>query len=600
MIYLKKIKKCALALLLTVALLLTSCGSGSTNSHVFTSSDLSSIHTGESEPDSSNRPTASGSSQQQGSSSQNGSNSQSDDGAQNDSTPQKDDGPQNDNGLQSGNSSQKDNSSLQGNSNTSSSGCNNHADSDNNGICDKCKLSVLVYFDFYNINDLHGKLADTDDNIGVDELTTYLKNSRDADENAVFLSTGDMWQGSSESNMTKGQIITDWMNELDFAAMSLGNHEFDWGEEYIADNEEFAEFPFLAINVYDRKTNKLAEFCSPSTMVEGDGIQIGIIGAIGDCYSSIAVDKCDDVYFKVGRELTALVKAEAESLKKRGADFIVYILHDGYGSTNTGSIQNVASSKIASYYDTSLSNGYVDLVFEGHTHQGYRLKDEYGVYHLQNRGDNKGGISHVEIVINSVTNVSSVTTAELISHGQYQHMEDDPIVDTLLDKYKDVISPANRVLGYNKSYRSYEALCQLMADRYYELGESEWGDKYKIVLGGGFLNVRSPYKLQSGNVTYADLQALFPFDNQLTLCSIKGRYLKQKFFETRNDDYYISYGDYGQTVRQNINLNATYYVVVDTYTANYKPNNLTIVERYDESTFPRDLFADFVENGGLS
>ena len=33
--------------------------------------------------------------------------------------------------------------------------------------------------------------------------------------------------------MTQGQILTDWMNDLGFAAMTLGNHEFDWGEAAI-------------------------------------------------------------------------------------------------------------------------------------------------------------------------------------------------------------------------------------------------------------------------------------------------------------------------------------------------------------------------------
>ncbi len=576
MIYLKRFSKLLLALLLILSLVLTSCGKGGSGSA------SSQIASGESS-------ILSDESLESGSSSEGGA-----------SRPQS--SSQAENSSQAGGSSDAGNSSQGGASSNApdDSVCKKHTDSDDNGFCDECRVSVLVYFDFYNINDLHGKLDDTDSNIGVDELTTYLKNARLTDENAVFLSTGDMWQGSSESNMTKGLIITDWMNQLDFAAMSLGNHEFDWGEQYIADNEEAAEFPFLAINVYDRKTNKIADFCQPSTMVEGDGVQIGIIGAIGDCYSSIAVDKCDEVYFKVGKELTALVKAESERLRSLGADFIVYILHDGYGSTNTGSIQNVASSKIASYYDTALSDGYVDLVFEGHTHQGYRLVDEHGVYHLQNRGDNKGGISHVEVAINTVTDTREFTEVDLISHGQYQHLDDDPIIDALLEKYDDIISPANKVLGRNAYYRSYEALCQLMADRYYELGEKQWGDKYKVVLGGGFLNVRSPYNLPAGEVTYADLQALFPFDNQLTLCSIKGRYLKQKFFETTNDDYYISYGSYGEQVKKNIDNYATYYVVVDTYTANYAPNNLTIVERYDETVFPRDLMADFVKSGGLS
>lgn len=478
--------------------------------------------------------------------------------------------------------------------------CKKHTDNDNNGICDKCSVSVIVYVDFYSINDLHGKLADADSHIGVDELTTYIKNARATDDNVILLSAGDMWQGQSESNMTHGLIMTDWMNELGFAAMAIGNHEYDWGDEYIEDNEEFAEFPFLAINIYDRKTNKLADYCEASVVVEADGLQIGIIGAIGDCYSSIAVDKCDDVYFKVGSELTSLVKAESDRLRKDGVDFIVYMLHDGYGQTNLGSVQQISSSQIKSYYDTSLSNGYVDLVFEGHTHQGYRLQDEYGVYHLQNRGDNKGGISHAEVAINSVTYESSVDTVELVSTSQYQNLDGDPIVEKLLQKYEEQISPSNEILGYNSAYRSSSYMQQIIANLYYETGMKEWGDKYDIALGGGFMSVRSPYNLKAGDVTYADLQSLFPFDNQLTLCSVKGRDLKSKFFETNNDRYFICYGDYGESVKNNIDMNATYYIVVDNYTAYYKYNNLTVVEEYDPNVFARDLLAEYIKNGGLS
>ncbi len=503
------------------------------------------------------------------------------------------------------NQSNNQQSSGSGNNNQSSTvsgdnGCKKHKDSNKDEICDVCKKSVIVYVDFYNINDLHGKLDDGDGHIGVDELTTYLKNARKTDEHAFFISTGDMWQGQAESNMTKGLIMTDWMNELDFTAMAIGNHEFDWGSEYIQNNADLAEFPFLAINIYDRATNKLASYCEPSIMVDAAGVQIGFIGAIGDCYSSIAVDKCDDVYFKVGSQLTALVKAEADRLRHEGADYIVYLIHDGYGNSNYGSEIQASASQIKSYYDVVLSDGYIDLVFEGHTHQGYRLIDEHGVYHIQNRGDNKGGISHAEIAINSVTNENKVTEVELVATYVYGNLNDDPLVEQLLKKYEDQISSANEILGYNRTYRDDSYLEQIVANLYYETGVKEWGNKYKIALGGGFIRTRSPYNLAAGEVKYADLQSLFTFDNQLTLCSIKGRDLKQKFFETNNSDYYICYGDYGESIKNNIDMNATYYIVVDSYTAYYKYNNLTVVEEYDPNVFARDLLAEYVKKGGLS
>ena len=473
-----------------------------------------------------------------------------------------------------------------------------HVDSDANGICDNCTADVVVTLDLYGINDLHGKVFDTDSQIGVDELTTYLKNAESRDEEYVFLSSGDMWQGSAESNITKGMLVTDWMNHLGFASMTLGNHEYDWGEQYVRDNAELAEFPFLAINVYDRTTQKRVEYCAPSVVVERGELKIGIIGAIGDCYSSISSDKVQGIYFKVGSELTALVKAESQRLRsEEGVDLVVYAIHDGYDSSASGEL---SSSRISSYYSSELSSGgYVDVVFEGHTHQKYTFYDSYGVYHIQNGGDNKNGIAHIELDVNYVTDGVKVIAAGVVSYLTYSSMEKDGIVDALREKYAEEIGNAFGTVGYNSKYRDDSDIEQLTAELYYQLGVQTWGEEYSIVLGGGFLRTRSPYNLYAGEVTYSDLMMLMPFDNEIVLCSIKGRDLYNKFFNTSNDDYYVAYGDYGAGVKANIDQNATYYVVVDMYTAQYSYNNLTVVAYYDSYTFARDLLAEYIRNGGL-
>lgn len=480
-----------------------------------------------------------------------------------------------------------------GSSSGTLSGVCAHMDTNHDDVCDFCQESVAVTFDFFAINDLHGKFEDTDSQPGVDELTTYFKQARAKNENTIVLSSGDMWQGASASNLTNGAIMTEWMNEIGVTSMTLGNHEFDWGETAISCNADLAQFPFLALNIYEKSTNRLPEYCQPSVTLEKNGVKIGIIGAIGDCYSSISADKTSNVYFKTGTELTDLVKAESEKLRSEGADFILYSVHDGYGySSNSGSLPTTVD-----YYDTALSNGYVNLVFEGHTHRHYVLKDSKGVYHLQGGGDNDG-ISHAEVKINYANDTFEVQTAEFIDTSVYERLADDPIVDTLLEKYIDRVSLADKEVGYNFRLRESTEILNTCARLYCEAGLKKWGDRYDIVLGGAFMTVRAPYQISAGMVKYGDLQNVLPFDNELVLGKISGYKLRTQFIKTDNQRYYISLSDYGKSVADSIQDSATYYIVTDTYSSTYAYNGITEIERYDSTTFARDLLAAYIEQGG--
>ena len=72
----------------------------------------------------------------------------------------------------------------------------NHVDVDNDALCDACDISVVIVLDLFAINDLHGKFCDSSAQIGVDEMTTYIKNAYTTEDYVLVLSSGDMWQGS--------------------------------------------------------------------------------------------------------------------------------------------------------------------------------------------------------------------------------------------------------------------------------------------------------------------------------------------------------------------------------------------------------------------
>lgn len=461
-----------------------------------------------------------------------------------------------------------------------------HLDTNNDGWCDECGIDVVETIDFYTFNDLHGKFENSDDNEGVDELTTYLENRKEIDEHFVLLSAGDMWQGGSASNGTHGRIITDWMNYLEFDAMTLGNHEFDWGQDAIKTNVEMAEFPILAINIYDNATGQRVDYCQPSVMIERGGVKIGIIGAIGDCYSSISSSMTEGINFKVGSALTSLVKAESTRLREEGADIIVYVIHDGttYSSVN-----------VSDYYDLSLSSGgYVDVVFGGHTHSYYITTDAYGVVHVQGGGDNSKGMTHIEVDVNFANGEVKINVADYVNVSSVQNLPDSPIVQEMLDKYWNEIGWMYEILGYNATIRKSNTIKSTVAKLYYEAGVDKWGDKYDIVLAGGSLNTRDPYDLAAGDVVYGDLQMILPFDNPLYLCKIKGSDLKTKFLNNS------SYTTYSTITAAQVKDNQYYYIIADSWTAFYDWAKCTTIEIYDEDTYARDLLADYISSGAWS
>ncbi len=464
-----------------------------------------------------------------------------------------------------------------------------HIDDNDDGTCDSCSVSIIIDVDLYALNDMHGKFLASDVQPGVGGLTTYLSDAKDTNPNTVIFASGDMWQGSAESGLSKGKIINDWMKEVGFAFMTIGNHEFDWSGEYILSNTS-SELPFLGINIYDKTTGERVEYAEPSVMVDLGDVQIGFIGAIGDCLSSISGEFTGNLEFKLGKELTALIIAESDRLRASGADIIVLSIHSG------------SSGAISSDYDTALSDGYVDIVFEAHSHSSYALQDEYGVWHLQAGGDNTVGMYNVDVDYNSVTGSFSVTP-ELISKSTYGAYDEHESIETIKELNRDAIDKTTTVIGTNSQLRDSNFLRTLMAQLYLEAGLEKWGSEYDIVLGGGYLSCRSPGRLDIGDITYGDLYMLFPFDNVLALCTVSGSKLDTNIINSTNSNYFICLTEYGSTVSGSIDPDATYYIITDSYNYSHAMNKFPVVSTYVDYetvfTYARDLLAEYISEGGL-
>ena len=171
------------------------------------------------------------------------------------------------------------------------------------------------------------------------------------------------------------------------------------------------------------------------------------------------------------------------------------------------------------------------------------------------------------------------------------------MIADLLEEYEQELGTALDSCGTIAHAIPGNDLRQMVADLYYMEGLLRWGTEYDIALGGGFVSIRQPGYLSRGEVSYGELLELFPFDNELVLCSISGRNLKNRFLETDNSNYFICCDE---TITDHIDDNGTYYVVVDTYSSTYAPNRLTEVERYGEPYYARDMLANYIRNGGLN
>ena len=169
----------------------------------------------------------------------------------------------------------------------------------------------IVTIDIYSSNDIHGAiLEDTNEGrCGIGKFATYFK-EKGEQENTLLIDQGDTWQGSIYSNYNHGALITDVMNYIKFDARSVGNHDFDWGVDYIKANtaREYNGYstPVLAGNVYDYNfatkevgTNQQSDIGVKSvTYTLENGVKVGILGGIGmDQITSISSNYTTNITF---------------------------------------------------------------------------------------------------------------------------------------------------------------------------------------------------------------------------------------------------------------------------------------------------------------
>lgn len=388
--------------------------------------------------------------------------------------------------------------------------------------------------DLYSVNDFHGSFLENGSEIGMSKLGAFLKDQKDND--AIILSAGDMWQGGVESNLTQGKIVVDAMNEIGFDAMTVGNHEFDWGLDVLEENISLMDFPMLAANGYEKETNTRFSFFKPYTIVEKNGVKVGIIGTGAESLPT-------DITYSVSqyldfKEQIPIIKLYSDELKiEHDCDAVILLAHDG-GCYNYEGDPYIYEEVCEV---SSLSNEtYVDAIFLGHDHD--EKSGKYKDIPYAEGGSNGEYVSHIVLNFEKVGDdyqivKSDVETISTAYSGRFDK-EDDSIT-ALLDKYADELAQADRVICTFTSYKSRNDILDLVCDAMIAYAndpkhESILIDDQKVTAAfhntGG---VRD--SAESGDFTYRDLIKVLPFDN--TYCIAK---LTDGQFDTWNNssNYY--------------------------------------------------------------
>ena len=163
---------------------------------------------------------------------------------------------------------------------------------------------------------------------GAARLVTAIRQEREKlkDQNVLLLNGGDNFQGSLFYTTYKGKAEAEFLNMMKFDAMTVGNHEFDDGEDALAPFLDEIGFPVLSANVQAAAASKVGDRIKPSIIVMVGGQKIGIVGAVTKDTPDISSPGPD---ITIGDDIEKIT-AEVEKLKSEGVDKIIALTHVGY------------------------------------------------------------------------------------------------------------------------------------------------------------------------------------------------------------------------------------------------------------------------------
>lgn len=128
------------------------------------------------------------------------------------------------------------------------------------------------------INDFHAEIFETEHSLGAAKLMTMVEQFKQDHENAIVVFGGDNYWGDPVSLELDGNPVTTLMKRMDVKVSAVGNHEFAFSMDELRRWQQLGEYDFLAANVVDKRTGKIADGFKPYRMFQIAGVKLAIIG----------------------------------------------------------------------------------------------------------------------------------------------------------------------------------------------------------------------------------------------------------------------------------------------------------------------------------
>ncbi|WP_038175204.1 2',3'-cyclic-nucleotide 2'-phosphodiesterase [Vibrio pacinii] len=269
-------------------------------------------------------------------------------------------------------------------------------------MADTIKLRIVETTDIHtNVMDYDYYKDKPSQKIGLTRAATLVKQARAEVENSVLVDNGDLVQGSpmgdyiAAKGIKAGEVhpVYKAMNQLSYDVGNIGNHEFNYGLEFLAETLNDADFPYVNANVFDKKTGE--HYFKPymiksHTFKDVDGAEHEIkVGYIGFVPPQIMVWDKKNLEGKVfAKDIKETAEELVPQMKKEGADVIVAIPHSGVASE-----PHKVGAENSTYYLAEVDG--IDAIAFGHSHAVFPGKGFDNIQGVDNQAGTINGVAAV-------------------------------------------------------------------------------------------------------------------------------------------------------------------------------------------------------------